>query len=127
MVPTGTGFRDHYRTRVKKNIDFGEIGSTVAFTPRTSDADLEALVAGFDPLSAEPSPMLAAAGGEVAEGSGASETAASQAGGAEAATATEAPAPVEPAQAAEPTPPAEPTPAPAEPEATEDTKEKPAE
>ena len=26
MVPTGTGFRDHYRTRVKKNIDFGEIG-----------------------------------------------------------------------------------------------------
>ncbi|MGB0333236.1 MAG: DNA-directed RNA polymerase subunit beta', partial [Planctomycetota bacterium] len=27
MVPTGTGFRDHYRTRVKKNIDFGEIGT----------------------------------------------------------------------------------------------------
>ncbi|MEL6712910.1 MAG: DNA-directed RNA polymerase subunit beta', partial [Planctomycetota bacterium] len=27
MVPTGTGFRDHYRTRVKKNIDFGEINT----------------------------------------------------------------------------------------------------
>jgi hypothetical protein len=30
MVPTGTGFRDHYRTRVKKNIDFGEIGGAAA-------------------------------------------------------------------------------------------------
>jgi hypothetical protein len=30
MVPTGTGFRDHYRTRVKKNIDFGEIGASIA-------------------------------------------------------------------------------------------------
>ncbi|HVS10417.1 MAG TPA: hypothetical protein VMS76_11125, partial [Planctomycetota bacterium] len=62
MVPTGTGFRDHHRTRVKKNIDFGEIGS-VSFTPRTPDSELEALVAGLDPL-AEPAMMMAAAGGE---------------------------------------------------------------
>src|SRR6185295_3992114 len=31
MVPTGTGFRDHYRTRVKKNFDLGDISSGVGF------------------------------------------------------------------------------------------------
>src|SRR4029077_8451607 len=46
MVPTGTGFRDHYRTRVKKNIDFGEIGSGVGFTRSTGDAEMEALPSG---------------------------------------------------------------------------------
>jgi DNA-directed RNA polymerase subunit beta' len=46
MVPTGTGFRDHYRTRVKKNIDFGEIGSGVGFTRSTGDAEMEALLSG---------------------------------------------------------------------------------
>jgi DNA-directed RNA polymerase subunit beta' len=65
MVPTGTGFRDHHRTRVKKNIDFGEIGSTVSFAPRSPDAELEALVAGFDPM-AEPAMSLAPTGSETA-------------------------------------------------------------
>jgi DNA-directed RNA polymerase subunit beta' len=46
MVPTGTGFRDHYRTRVKKNIDFGEIGSGVGFVRSTGDAEMEALLSG---------------------------------------------------------------------------------
>ena len=63
MVPTGTGFRDHHRTRVKKNIDFGDIGSTVSFAPKGDDADLEALVAGLDPL-AEPALTLAPTGSE---------------------------------------------------------------
>jgi DNA-directed RNA polymerase subunit beta' len=54
MVPTGTGFRDHYRTRVKKNIDFGEIGKTAALSPAAMDAQMEALLSGeFDALSAE--------------------------------------------------------------------------
>jgi hypothetical protein len=46
MVPTGTGFRDHYRTRVKKNIDFGEIGSGAGFSPATVSADMDALFSG---------------------------------------------------------------------------------
>jgi len=46
MVPTGTGFRDHYRTRVKKNIDFGEISSNVGFAPSGLDAEMEALLSG---------------------------------------------------------------------------------
>jgi DNA-directed RNA polymerase subunit beta' len=46
MVPTGTGFRDHYRTRVKKNIDFGEIGSGVGFARSAGDAEMEALLSG---------------------------------------------------------------------------------
>ncbi|MFT7676965.1 MAG: DNA-directed RNA polymerase subunit beta' [Planctomycetota bacterium] len=53
MVPTGTGFRDHYRTRVKKNIDFGEIGSIGGAAARSAslDADMEALLTGsVDPL-----------------------------------------------------------------------------
>ena len=48
MVPTGTGFRDHYRTRVKKNIDFGEISTGLGFsglTP-TREADIEGLLSG---------------------------------------------------------------------------------
>jgi DNA-directed RNA polymerase subunit beta' len=63
MVPTGTGFRDHHRTRVKKNIDFGEIGSSVSFNPKAADPDLEALVAGLDPLG-EPALTLAPTGSE---------------------------------------------------------------
>jgi DNA-directed RNA polymerase subunit beta' len=62
LVPTGTGFRDHHKTRVKKNIDFGELGAGVSFSPRPPDNDLEALVAGLDPLAAEPAMMLAAVG-----------------------------------------------------------------
>jgi DNA-directed RNA polymerase subunit beta' len=46
MVPTGTGFRDHYRTRVKKNIDFGEIGRTGSFGAAAMDAQMEALLSG---------------------------------------------------------------------------------
>ncbi|MDP6762202.1 MAG: DNA-directed RNA polymerase subunit beta' [Planctomycetota bacterium] len=46
MVPTGTGFRDHFRTRVKKNIDFGEIGTGSGFSPAAMDADMEALFSG---------------------------------------------------------------------------------
>ena len=37
LVPTGTGFHDHSRTRVKKNIDFGEIGGTGAAADPTDD------------------------------------------------------------------------------------------
>ena len=44
MVPTGTGFRDHYRTRVKKNIDFGEIGK--GFGTSTPDPEIDALLSG---------------------------------------------------------------------------------
>jgi DNA-directed RNA polymerase subunit beta' len=51
MVPTGTGFRDHYRTRVKKNIDFGEIGKGSSLTVAAIDAQMEALISGdIDPL-----------------------------------------------------------------------------
>ncbi|MEZ5979804.1 MAG: DNA-directed RNA polymerase subunit beta' [Planctomycetota bacterium] len=49
MVPTGTGFRDHYRTRVKKNIDFGEISRSFGFSAsrsEASDADIDALLSG---------------------------------------------------------------------------------
>jgi len=57
MVPTGTGFRDHYRTRVKKNIDFGDIGGTgtIGFdgpAAGSSDPDMEVLLSGaIDPLA----------------------------------------------------------------------------
>jgi hypothetical protein len=44
MVPTGTGFRDHYRTRVKKNIDFGEIGKGFGPGQIGSDSDIESLL-----------------------------------------------------------------------------------
>jgi len=55
MVPTGTGFRDHYRTRVKKNIDFGEIGKSGSFAATPFDANMEALLAGgLDPLAEAP-------------------------------------------------------------------------
>jgi ribosomal protein L12E/L44/L45/RPP1/RPP2 len=82
MVPTGTGFRDHHRTRVKKNIDFGDIGSTASFAPRTSDAELEALVAGLDPSSSEPAMILAATGSEGAAAGAGSADAKGEAGGA---------------------------------------------
>ena len=45
MVPTGTGFRDHYRTRVKKNIDFGEIGKGFG-SGSSADPEIEALLSG---------------------------------------------------------------------------------
>ncbi len=52
MVPTGTGFRDHYRTRVKKNIDFGEIGGVAGFTTAARDLDMEEMLAGaVDPMA----------------------------------------------------------------------------
>jgi len=47
MVPTGTGFRDHYRTRVKKNIDFGDIGASASFASGSGvDSGMEALLTG---------------------------------------------------------------------------------
>src|SRR4029079_7082443 len=63
MVPTGTGFRDHYRTRVKKNIDFGEIGSGVGFTRSTGDAEMEALLSGTYSAAPQPEEMVLAATG----------------------------------------------------------------
>ena len=64
MVPTGTGFRDHYRTRVKKNIDFGEIGGGSGFAPAQMDAEMESLLSGV--LEEEPhkEAALAATGSE---------------------------------------------------------------
>ena len=67
MVPTGTGFRDHYRTRVKKNIDFGEIGKNVGYqpgTPGSFDAEMEALLSGdVNPLAGDsPAAPLAPTG-----------------------------------------------------------------
>jgi DNA-directed RNA polymerase subunit beta' len=74
MVPTGTGFRDHYRTRVKKNIDFGDIntmaigvGSTAA---RSTSEELEALLSGG--LLGEERPRMAAGGGEGLSGASSS-------------------------------------------------------
>jgi len=78
MVPTGTGFRDHYRTRVKKNIDFGDLGSGAAFglggatTPAADD--MEALLTGTAPLES-PAMMLAATGSEGMPSVGATATA----------------------------------------------------
>ncbi len=68
MVPTGTGFRDHHRTRVKKNIEFGEIGTTVSFSPKALDPDLEALIGGLDGLEkVEPVMAMAATGSDSAD------------------------------------------------------------
>jgi DNA-directed RNA polymerase subunit beta' len=64
MVPTGTGFRDHYRTRVKKNIDFGEIGSGVGFAHTAGDAEMEALLSGTIAGAPEEALALAATGSE---------------------------------------------------------------
>jgi len=51
LVPTGTGFGDHNRTRVKKNIDFGELGQGIA--QRAEEQGMDALLAsGSDPLAA---------------------------------------------------------------------------
>jgi DNA-directed RNA polymerase subunit beta' len=64
MVPTGTGFRDHYRTRVKKNIDFGDLGTMAigvgSTASRSSTDDLEALLSGG--LLGEDRPRAAASG-----------------------------------------------------------------
>jgi DNA-directed RNA polymerase subunit beta' len=60
MVPTGTGFRDHYRTRVKKNIDFGEISRSFGSSAGSDDA-MEALLAtSFDDLTSGDSASAAA-------------------------------------------------------------------
>ncbi len=54
MVPTGTGFRDHYRTRVKKNIDFGEIGKGFGAGGGRSMDEMEAMLSGsLDALAGE--------------------------------------------------------------------------
>jgi DNA-directed RNA polymerase subunit beta' len=71
MVPTGTGFRDHYRTRVKKNIDFGEIGKPADFAPVAMDAEMEALISGgTDALSGGISAALAAGAERIQPGGG---------------------------------------------------------
>jgi DNA-directed RNA polymerase subunit beta' len=62
LVPTGTGFRDHSRTRVKKNIDFGELGNANQYDARLGDSDLESLVSGLDPLAVDPSLLLSGDG-----------------------------------------------------------------
>ncbi len=63
MVPTGTGFRDHFRTRVKKNIDFGEIGKGFGTSSTSTDADIEALLSGnLEALTGRPATPLAATG-----------------------------------------------------------------
>ncbi len=65
MVPTGTGFRDHYRTRVKKNIDFGEIGKSATMPDASMDPAMEALLAGgVEPVRKEEieTPALSATG-----------------------------------------------------------------
>ena len=62
MVPTGTGFRDHYRTRVKKNIDFGEIGKGAGLGSAAVDAQMEALLSGDLDAMAPSEPAAVAAG-----------------------------------------------------------------
>ncbi|MBL8857857.1 MAG: DNA-directed RNA polymerase subunit beta' [Planctomycetes bacterium] len=66
MVPTGTGFRDHYRTRVKKNIDFGELGGAGFSLAGDSPAadDMEALLAGTAALESPSAMMLSATGSD---------------------------------------------------------------
>ena len=96
MVPTGTGFRDHFRTRVKKNIDFGEIGKSTDFSPVAMDAEMEALLAGG---GAEGEPALAAAAsGEAGAadpgaGTAPADSGSPASGGGEPASGAEAPAP----------------------------------
>ena len=64
MVPTGTGFRDHYRTRVKKNIDFGEIGGSSGIAPAQMDAEMESLISGVLEDEPQKEAALAATGSE---------------------------------------------------------------
>ena len=63
MIPTGTGFRDHYRTRVKKNIDFGEIGKGMMGSTGSLDPEMEALFAG-DPIDELGAAMLSSTGND---------------------------------------------------------------
>ncbi|MAF65106.1 MAG: DNA-directed RNA polymerase subunit beta' [Planctomycetes bacterium] len=107
MVPTGTGFRDHYRTRVKKNIDFGEIGTGSGFSPAAMDADMEALFSGNLSHSEEAGAAALAAVGGGAATAVIEEVAAATGAGAPAAGVTEPSAPAgkpagEPASDAEP-------------------------
>ena len=80
MVPTGTGFRDHYRTRVKKNIDFGEIGKHVGFSSPSAEAEMEALLTGA--IASAPADDAVALGATGTEGAA---EAVPEAGGASAA------------------------------------------
>ena len=120
MVPTGTGFRDHYRTRVKKNIDFGEIGKGAGLGAAAMDDQMERLLAGeLRPMDAG---MMLTPTGTDAGGAGGSGAAgadlkpsavatmtdtgpAAEAGSAGDTPAAEAPAPApEPAPASDPEP-----------------------
>jgi DNA-directed RNA polymerase subunit beta' len=97
MVPTGTGFRDHYRTRVKKNIDFGEIGKSASVAPATLDPAMEALLAGgVEPIHSDAVVPLAATGTE----SGSIDTSSKALGGAGALGSGSIPEPAEPDRAA---------------------------
>ena len=99
MVPTGTGFRDHYRTRVKKNIDFGEIGKGLGASDM--DDQMEALLTGE--LSDLSSPFPAAVGdGTGGAPGGLADTAL---GGSSTAVADQAPAPEAPSEPEGDTPP----------------------
>jgi DNA-directed RNA polymerase subunit beta' len=121
MVPTGTGFRDHYRTRVKKNIDFGEVGKSMFDSAAMDvgagmeagaglDAGMEAmLTGGVDPIAEGAS--LAPTGTEAAAAGAAELTAAE---GAQPPAPAPAPAPEpapEPEAGAAPPLPADPAPA----------------
>jgi DNA-directed RNA polymerase subunit beta' len=64
MVPTGTGFRDHYRTRVKKNIDFGEIGGGTGLAPAQMDAEMESLLSGVLEYEPQKEAAMAATGSD---------------------------------------------------------------
>jgi DNA-directed RNA polymerase subunit beta' len=125
MVPTGTGFRDHYRTRVKKNIDFGEIGkgSGLGTTSLEAHAGIEDLLSGVvEPDAADVTASFAATGTEGAAPEGAAATEEAPAATEEAPAATGEPVATEAAPAEE-TPEAPAAVAEAEEAATEDNKD----